>query len=98
MKISLVIEKVRASELIAQALEDLLIRHIFGIIDAGNVYLFDAISKRGYTEIVCAHHEQAACMAMQTYYRTCGKLPASLLTTGTGSTNDVTGVVSAWAT
>jgi len=92
-----VIEKVKVSELIAQALEDLGIRHIFGIIGAGNVHLFEAISKRGYTEIVCVHHEQAACMAMQTYYRTCGKLAASLLTTGAGSTNGVTGVVSAWA-
>ena len=92
-----VIEKVKVSELIAQALEDLGIRHIFGIIGAGNVHLFEAISKRGYTEIVCVHHEQAACMAMLSYYRTCGKLAASLLTTGAGSTNGVTGVVSAWA-
>jgi acetolactate synthase-1/2/3 large subunit len=36
-------------------------------------------------------------MAMQTYYRTNGKLAAALLTTGGGSTNGVTGVVSAWA-
>jgi len=43
------------------------------------------------------HHEQAACMAMQTYYRTSGSLTAALLTTGGGSTNGVTGVVSAWA-
>ena len=92
-----VIEKVKVSELIAQALEDLGIKHVFGIIGAGNVHLFEAISKHGFTEIVCVHHEQAACMAMQTYYRTNGKLAASLLTTGGGSTNGVTGVVSAWA-
>jgi acetolactate synthase-1/2/3 large subunit len=90
-------EKVKVSELIAQTLEELGIEHIFGIIGAGNLHLFEAISRRGYTEIVCVHHEQAACMAMQTYYRTCGKLSASLLTTGAGSTNGVTGVVSAWA-
>jgi acetolactate synthase-1/2/3 large subunit len=36
-------------------------------------------------------------MAMQTYYRTHGRLAAALLTTGGGSTNGVTGVVSAWA-
>ena len=92
-----VLEKVKASELIAQALEDLGIEHVFGIIGAGNVHLFEAISRRGYTEIICVHHEQAACMAMQTYYRTNGKLSATLLTTGAGSTNGVTGVVSAWA-
>lgn len=90
-------EKIKVSELIAQTLEELGIEHIFGIIGAGNIHLFEAISRRGFTEIVCVHHEQTACMAMQTYYRTHGKLSASLLTTGAGSTNGVTGVVSAWA-
>ncbi len=92
-----VVEKIKVSELIAEALEQLDIRHAFGIIGAGNVHLFEAISRRGFTEIVCVHHEQSACMAMQTYYRTHGKLAVALLTTGAGSTNGVTGVVSAWA-
>ena len=91
------LENVKVSELIAQALEDIGIRHAFGIIGAGNVHLFEAISRHGYTEIVCVHHEQAACMAIQTYFRTCGRLSAALLTTGAGSTNGITGVVSAWA-
>jgi acetolactate synthase-1/2/3 large subunit len=90
-------EKVKVSDLIAEALEVLGIEHLFGIIGAGNVHLFEAISRRGFTEIVCVHHEQAACMAMQTYFRTNGKLCGALLTTGAGSTNGVTGVVSAWA-
>lgn len=90
-------EKIKVSELIAESLEQLGIRHIFGIIGAGNVHLFEAIARRGYSEIVCVHHEQAACMAVQTYYRTHGRLAAALLTTGAGSTNGVTGVVSAWA-
>ena len=89
--------KVKVSELIAEALENLGIKHVFGIIGAGNVHLFEAITKRGYSEIVCVHHEQAACMAVQTYYRTNGRLAAALLTTGAGATNGVTGVVSAWA-
>ena len=33
---------------------------------------------------------------MQTYYRTSGRLAAALLTTGAGSTNGITGVLSAW--
>lgn len=90
-------DKVKVSDLIAEALENLGIQHVFGIIGAGNVHLFEAITKRGYSEIICVHHEQAACMAVQTYYRTNGRLSAALLTTGAGSTNGVTGVVSAWA-
>lgn len=90
-------EKIKVADLLAQTLEKLGITHVFGIIGAGNVHIFEAIAKHGYTEIICVHHEQAATMAMQTYYRTNGKLSACLLTTGAGSTNGITGVVSAWA-
>jgi len=90
-------QKIKVSDLVAQALEELQIKHVFGMIGAGNVHLFDAISRRGYSEIICIHHEQAATMAMQTYYRVSGKLAACLLTTGAGSTNGITGVLSAWA-
>lgn len=91
------INEAKVSDQIALLLEQMGIRHVFGIIGAGNVHLFESITRHGYTEIVCVHHEQAATMAMQTYYRTHGKLAAALLTTGGGSTNGVTGVVSAWA-
>ncbi len=97
MNASADLEKIKVSDLIAKTLEELNIKHVFGIIGAGNVHLFESISRHGFTEIICVHHEQAACMAMQTYFRSCGRLSASLLTTGAGSTNGVTGVVSAWA-
>lgn len=87
---------VKVADLLAEFLETKNIRHIFGIVGAGNAHLFDAITRRGFTEIVCVHHEQAATMAMQTYYRTLGVITAALVTTGGGSTNAVTGVVSAW--
>ncbi len=89
--------KMKVSDLLAQTLEELGIRHVFGMIGAGNVHLFESISRRGYTEIICIHHEQAATMAMQTYYRMHGRLAACLLTTGAGASNGVTGVLSAWA-
>ena len=86
----------KASDYIAQFLADQGIRHVFGIVGAGNAQIFDAITRLGYTEIVCVHHEQAAVMAATTYYRMTGKVTVALLTTGAGSTNGVTGVVSAW--
>lgn len=88
--------ELKVSEFVANFFEEKNIDLVFGIIGAGNAQLFDAITRKGYTQIVCVHHEQAAAMAMQTYYRTTGKLTACLLTTGAGSTNGVTGVVSAW--
>jgi acetolactate synthase-1/2/3 large subunit len=86
----------KVSDHIAQFLAKNEIRHVFGIVGAGNAQIFDAITRLGFTEIVCVHHEQAAVMAATTYYRMTGKVTFALLTTGAGSTNGVTGVVSAW--
>jgi acetolactate synthase I/II/III large subunit len=86
----------KINDVIAEFLKDQEIRHVFGIVGAGNAQIFDAISRLGYTEIICVHHEQAAVMAATTYYRMTGKVTVVLLTTGAGSTNGVTGVVSAW--
>ncbi len=86
----------KVSDYIAEFLKAQEIRHVFGIVGAGNAHIFDAITRLGFTEIVCVHHEQAAVMAATTYYRMTGKVTVVLLTTGAGSTNGVTGVVSAW--
>ncbi len=88
---------VKVSDYIAEWLHTKEIGHIFGIVGAGNAHLFDSIVSADHTEIVCVHHEQAAVMAAQTYYRTSGTVTVALLTTGAGSTNAVTGVVGAWA-
>lgn len=86
----------KVSELIADFLYEKGIRYVFGIIGAGNARLFDSITSKGFTHIICVHHEQAACLAAQAYYRISGGLSAAIVTTGAGSTNAVTGVVSAW--
>lgn len=88
---------VKVSDQIALFLKEQGIRHVFGIVGAANAHIFDSINSLEYTQIVCVHHEQAATMAMQTYYRTCGKITAAIVTAGGGSSNAVTGVVSAWA-
>lgn len=84
------------SDYVAEWLEKKGIPHAFGIVGAGNAALLDAISRRGFTEIICVHHEQAATMAIQAYWRTCGRMGVALVTTGGGSANAVTGVVGAW--
>lgn len=86
----------KACDFIADFLADQGVRHIFGIVGAGNAQIFDAITRRGFTEIICVHHEQAAVMAATTYFRTTGTVSVALLTTGAGSTNGITGVLSAW--
>lgn len=72
------------------------IEHVFGIIGAGNIQLWDAISRKKKTEIICCHHEQAAVLAAGFYYRTGVRLAAALVTTGAGQANAITGVLSCW--
>ena len=88
--------KVKVSDLIARFLAEKGATHVFGIIGAGNAHIFDSIDKLGQTQMVCVHHEQAACMAMQTYFKTKGIPTASIITTGGGAANSITGVVGAW--
>lgn len=85
-----------AADRLAELFEERKFTHAFGIIGAGNIAIFDAIARRGFTEIVACHHEQAAAMAATYYWRACGKLAPVLPTTGGGSANTLTGVIAAW--
>ncbi len=69
----------------------------FGIIGSANSHIFESITRRGFTKIVCVHHEQAAVMAMQGYHRASGNYSVAIVTAGAGSSNAITGVLSAWA-
>src|SRR6185437_1975209 len=86
----------KVSDIIADFLKEKEIKHVFGIVGAGNAHIFNSVTELGYTQIICVHHEQAAVMAMIGYYRATGKISASIVTTGAGSTNAVTGVMSGW--
>ena len=89
--------KKKTSDLIAIFFKEKKIKHVFGIIGSANAHIFDSISKLNYTQIVCVHHEQAATMAMQNYFRVTGKISAALVTAGGASANAITGVISSWA-
>lgn len=71
------------------------ITHAFGIIGAGNIAVFDAISRLAKTRIIACHHEQAAVMAAGFYWRASGNLAAAIVTTGAGSSNALTGLLAA---
>ena len=84
------------ADYIAKFFQEKKIKKVFGIIGAGNAQIFDSINNLRYTEIIYVHHEQSAVMAAGAYFRSSGNISAALLTTGGGSTNGITGVVSAW--
>jgi acetolactate synthase-1/2/3 large subunit len=85
----------KVADVIAETLFAQGITQVFGITGAGNIQIFDALARHGGFSLVFTHHEQAAVMAANTFFRTKGKLALALVTTGGGSTNALTGVVSA---
>lgn len=68
---------------------------VFCITGAGNLALVDAFSSAPQIRLVFSHHEQAAVMEAIGYSKISGKPGVALVTTGGGSSNVVTGVLSA---
>jgi len=88
---------VKVSDVIVDFLLHNNINVVFGIIGSANSHIFDSISKNDKIKLVPTHHEQAAVMAMGSYYRATGRLAASIVTAGGGSSNAFTGILSNWA-
>jgi len=69
---------------------------IFCITGAGNLALVDAIGRNTKIKFVFSHHEQAAVMEAQGYSRVSGKVGVALVTTGGGTINSLSGILSAY--
>lgn len=69
------------------------IEHCFLVTGGGAMHLNDAIGHTEGLKYICNHHEQASAIAAEGYYRTCGKLCVTNVTTGPGGTNAITGVL-----
>jgi len=89
--------KIKVSDLIAKFFEEKGVKHAFGIIGSANSHIFDSIFHNSSIELVCNHHEQACTMAVQAYWKVTGQPTFAVVTAGAGSSNAITGVLSAWA-
>ena len=72
------------------------IHHCFLVTGGGAMHLNDSIGHTPGLTYICNHHEQASAIAAEGYYRTCGQLCVTNVTTGPGGTNAVTGVLGQW--
>lgn len=72
------------------------IHHCFLVTGGGDMHLNDSIGHTPGLTYICNHHEQASAIAAEGYYRTCGQLCVTNVTTGPGGTNAVTGVLGQW--
>ena len=69
---------------------------IFAITGAGNLAIIDAVARDGRISLIYSHHEQAAVMEAQGYSRVTNRIGVALVTTGGGTSNVVTGILSAY--
>ena len=83
------------ADLIARALADLGVRHVFGIVSIHNMPIFDAINRLGATQIIDVRHEQAGTHAADGYARATGCIGVMIASTGPGTSNTVTGLYEA---
>jgi len=88
---------VKVSDVIADFLLKNNIEIVFGIIGSANSHIYDSLNKHPQIKLIPVHHEQVAVMAMGAYFRSSGKMAASLVTAGGGSSNSFTGILSNWA-
>jgi len=72
------------------------IHHCFLVTGGGAMYLDDSIGHTKGLKYICNHHEQAAAIAGEGYYRASGHLSVTCVTTGPGGTNAITGVLGQW--
>ena len=87
---------VSGADVLVQVLIEKSVKKVFAITGAGNLAIIDAIARDGSIKLIYAHHEQAAVMEAQGYARVTGEVGVALVTTGGGSSNVTTGVLSAY--
>ena len=83
------------ADVLVTGLKKLGVNSIFAITGAGNLAIIDALVRDGSISVIYSHHEQAAIMEAQGYARTTNGLGVAIVTTGGGTSNTVTGMLSA---
>ena len=86
----------RVADYIAQRCVDAGAKHVFLVTGGGAMHLNDAFGRHENLTPVCFHHEQAASIAAESYYRTSNKLAVLNVTTGPGGVNALNGVYGAY--
>lgn len=86
----------KVCDYIADYLAEKNIENVFGIIGGACAFMVDAIGRRGDIKFVCFQHEQAAAMAAEAYARVTKNIGVTMVTSGPGATNLITGTCCAW--
>lgn len=87
---------VRVADYIASRCVEAGAKHVFLVTGGGAMHLNDAFGRNKDLEPVCFHHEQAAAIAAESYYRLTNRLAVLNVTTGPGGINALNGVFGAY--
>ena len=88
--------KVRVVDYIADKINELGVRDVFTLTGGGAMFLNDCVAKHPNLRAICNHHEQACAMGAVGYAKYTNGFGVSMVTTGCGSTNAITGLLEAW--
>lgn len=91
-----ILSTMTGADVVAALLVERGVEVIFCITGAGNLALVDAIGRNTKIKFVFSHHEQAAVMEAQGYSRVSGNVGVALVTTGGGTVNSLSGILSAY--
>jgi acetolactate synthase I/II/III large subunit len=87
---------IKLSDFVTRFLVEKGIHDIFLVSGGGIMHLTESVGRQEGLRYHCNYHEQACAIAAEGYARMTGHLGVSLVTTGPGSTNALSGVAGAW--
>ena len=82
----------KLAEYVASFFSKLGIRYAFVVSGGASLHLIHAVDTIDGISYVCCHHEQAAAMSADAYYRVTGKPGLAITSSGPGATNLLTGI------
>jgi acetolactate synthase-1/2/3 large subunit len=88
--------ELNGSEILVRCLQAEGVKYLWGYPGGAVLYIYDALYKQENIQHVLVRHEQAAVHAADGYARATGEVGVSLVTSGPGVTNAVTGIATAY--
>ncbi|MEC8694039.1 MAG: acetolactate synthase 3 large subunit, partial [Pseudomonadota bacterium] len=89
-------ELLSGGEMIMRSLKDEGVKMIFGYPGGAVLHIYDALYQQDAVEHILVRHEQAAVHAADGFARSTGEVGVSLVTSGPGATNAITGIATAY--
>ncbi len=87
---------IKLSDYVMKFIAGLEVKHIFMLPGGGCMHLVDSLGRNKDIKYTCCLHEQAVAIATEAYAQYSNQLGVSLVTTGPGGLNTLTGVGGGW--